>query len=179
MHTYPTIDQLGKLAQAKAREAVAAAAQLETALSRWWAVDQDKLEQLVAAAKTANSKLNANLRQLRTARTRATLNRLIWVNETAKCRDDAKFGGQDIFEHLFEDAPDSPASDDILVRGNPAELTRVVTAIFTCLSRRIGVACPPIPIPEIPEQPHRPLYRLRRHIHALLSEATVNKLANL
>jgi hypothetical protein len=93
----------------------------------------------------------------------------------------SKLSGQSLWDVLFENALDSPEGDDILTNGHARykdRINEIVTTIFTCLSRRIAVACPPIP--EIPEQPHRwDLYRLKRPVHALLSEATVNKLANL
>lgn len=167
MHTYPTVEQLRALTQAKARNAVAAAARLELALNSNGYLNAHIIEEAAAAAKAANTELGVKLRELRTSYTRALLNEL------------SKLSGQSLFDVLFENAPDSPAGDDILVGGhNQLELAHVVTTIFTCLSRRIGVACPPVP--AIPVQPRRPdLYRVKRSVHALLSEATVNKLANL
>lgn len=167
MHTHPTVEQLRTLAQAKARNAVAAAARLELALSTNGYINADVIEEAAAAAKAANTELNVKLRELRTSYTRALLNEL------------SKLSGQSLWDVLFENAPDSPEGDDILVGGhNQLELAHVVTTIFTCLSRRIGVACPSVP--AIPVQPCRPdLYRIKRPVHALLSEATVNKLANL
>lgn len=167
MNTYPTVEQLRALTQAKARDAVAAAVKLELALGRSGLIDQDEIERLAAAAKTANTELNAKLREMRTSYTRAVLNEL------------SKLSGQSLWDVLFENAPDSPEGDDILTNGHSKDRTiEIVTALFICLSRRIGVACPPIP--EIPEQPSRAdMYRLNRPVHALLSEATVNKLANL
>ena len=169
MHTYPTVEQLRALSQAKARNAVAAAARLEVALNSNGYLNAHIIEEAAAAAKAANTELGVKLRELRTSYTRALLNEL------------SKLSGQSLWDVLFENAPDSPEGDDILTNGHARykdRINEIVVTIFTCLSRRIGTQCPEIP--EIPEQPHRwDLYRVRRSVHALLSEATVNKLANL
>lgn len=169
MNAYPTVEQLRALTQIKARDAVAAAARLEIALNSNGYSNAHVIEEAAAAAKAANTELSLKLRELRTAHTRALLNDL------------SKLSGQSLWEVLFENAPDSPEGDDILTNGHARykdRIAEIVSTLFNCLSKRLGVACPPIP--QIPEQPSRADgYRLKRSVHALLAEKTVERLANL